>query len=85
VTLGRLHRKWNVGVILLWYPLLDGAPHQPMLETLAAAHPAALRHEVRFPPARAGHRMTGSGLFILNPPFGLAVELARLDTLFARS
>jgi len=42
-----------------------------------------LRHELRFPPARAGHRMTGSGMFVLNPPWGLADEGARLAALFA--
>ena len=31
-----------------------------------------LRHEVTFGPARPGHRMVGSGLFVVNPPFGLA-------------
>jgi 23S rRNA (adenine2030-N6)-methyltransferase len=79
----QLHRKWNVGVIMLWYPLLTGDPQREMADSLAAAHPAALRHEVRFPPARDGHRMTGSGLFILNPPWGLAEDLARLSALYA--
>lgn len=82
-TIGQLHRKWNVGVLMLWYPLLEGAPHAPMLATLTAAHPAAMVHEVRFPPARPGHRMTGSGLFILNPPWALTGEAARLTALFA--
>lgn len=78
-----LHRKWNVGVIMLWYPILSGDPHAAMLGSLTAAHPQALRHEVRFPPAREGHRMTGSGLFILNPPWGLAPEAERLSGLYA--
>lgn len=29
-----LHRKWNVGVIALWYPILTGRAHLPMLEAL---------------------------------------------------
>jgi 23S rRNA (adenine2030-N6)-methyltransferase len=78
-----LHRKWNVGVIALWYPILTDARHAPMLDALAAAHPDALRHEVGFPPVRDGHRMTGSGFFVVNPPFGLADEAARLSALFA--
>jgi 23S rRNA (adenine2030-N6)-methyltransferase len=76
-------RKWPVGVILLWYPLLRDARHAPMLRALETTHPDALRHEVRFPPARAGHRMTGSGLFVINPPWGLAGEAARLAARFA--
>lgn len=75
-------RKWNVGILMLWYPLLQGAPHRPMLNALEAEFPEALRHEVTFPPARDGHRMIGSGMFIVNPPFGMAEEAARLTARF---
>jgi 23S rRNA (adenine2030-N6)-methyltransferase len=81
--LAALHRRWPVGVLVLWYPLLAGEPHAPMLAALEEALPGGLRHEVRFPPARPGHRMTGSGLFVVNPPWGLEGELARLGALFA--
>ncbi|MCV2869837.1 23S rRNA (adenine(2030)-N(6))-methyltransferase RlmJ [Defluviimonas sp. WL0002] len=77
-------RKWNVGVIALWYPILTSRAHEGMLATLESQDlPGALRHEVRFPPARDGHGMTGSGLFIVNAPFGTAEECARLDAIFA--
>lgn len=78
----QLHRKWNVGVILLWYPILEGDPQAPMVARLRAALPEGIVHEVRFPPARPGHRMTGSGLFVVNPPWGLEGELDRLSALF---
>jgi 23S rRNA (adenine2030-N6)-methyltransferase len=78
----QVHARWNVGVIALWYPILDGAPHRDMVEGLARSIPGALRHEVRFPPARAGHGMTGSGLFIVNAPFGTEAECARLSRRF---
>jgi len=81
-TISHIARKWNVGTIALWYPLLDGAPHSPMLTSLTEAHPGALRHEVRFPPVRQGHRMLGSGMFILNPPFGTEAEAGRLTAAF---
>jgi 23S rRNA (adenine2030-N6)-methyltransferase len=77
-----LHRKWNVGVLILWYPLLDDARHEGMAAAIVAAIPGALRHEVRFAPARPGHRMTGSGLIVVNPPWGLAEETARLTRLY---
>lgn len=84
---GVMARKWNVGVIALWYPLLSqargAAPHRAMVETLIEAHPEALRHEVGFPPARDGHRMVGSGMLVINPHWGLADETRRLDTVFA--
>lgn len=76
-------RKWNVGTIALWYPVLTGGSHGPMLKTLIAAFPDALHSEMRFPPARDGHRMIGSGMFIINPPYGLDAEHARLAAQFA--
>ncbi|MGL5011908.1 MAG: 23S rRNA (adenine(2030)-N(6))-methyltransferase RlmJ [Paracoccaceae bacterium] len=81
-SIAHIHRKWNVGIIMLWYPILTGAPHLPMLTRLAADHPEALRHEVRFPPVREGHRMTGSGMFIINPPYGLDTEAKSLTAHF---
>ena len=76
--IGQIARKWNVGIIALWYPILTDAPHKPMLADLQTAFPTGLRTEVAFPPARDGHGMTGSGLFVVNPPFGLAEEAARI-------
>lgn len=79
--IGRLHRKWNVGVIALWYPILTSGAHLAMLAALDL--PGALRHEVGFAPVRAGHRMIGSGMLVVNPPWVLAAEAARLSALFA--
>ncbi len=76
-------RAWNVGIICLWYPMLTAQSHLPMLTALQKAHPSALRHEVRFPPARKGHGMIGSGMFVINPPYGLEGEAARLSDRFA--
>ncbi|WP_299146468.1 23S rRNA (adenine(2030)-N(6))-methyltransferase RlmJ [uncultured Tateyamaria sp.] len=75
-------RAWNVGIIALWYPLLTSGAHHNMLKTLEKDHPDALRHEVRFAPARPGHGMIGSGLFVIRPPFGLAAEAAKLKNRF---
>ncbi len=81
-TIAQIHRKWGVGVIMLWYPILTDAPHKPMVKALQDALPDGIAHEVGFPPARPGHRMVGSGLFVVNPPFGFAQEAARLSALF---
>ena len=81
----RLHKRWSVGVILLWYPILEGAPHAPMVGALTSAIPGAFTHEVTFPPARLGHRMTGSGLFVVNPPFGLAEAAAEVSAIFLQA
>ena len=82
--IAKLHRKWNVGIICLWYPILTSRAHVPMLAALKAQNlPGALGHEVRFPPVRPGHRMVGSGMFIVNAPYGTEVEAKRLTSLFA--
>ncbi|MDB6175930.1 23S rRNA (adenine(2030)-N(6))-methyltransferase RlmJ [Paracoccus sp. Z330] len=84
-SIGLIARKWNVGVIALWYPILTDNRHRPMLAALEQAHPNALRSEVGFPPARRGHSMIGSGMWVLNPPYGLAEEAQRLQTVFSRN
>lgn len=79
--IARLSKAWNVGIISLWYPLLKDARHKPMLKQLQNLFPAAFRHEVDFPPAKDGHGMIGSGMFVTNPPYGIenaAVEIANL-------
>lgn len=81
--IGQIARKWNVGVIALWYPILGDGRHRSMTGALTEAHPQALVSEVGFPPARAGHGMTGSGMFILNAPWGTAAEAERLGRRFA--
>lgn len=49
-----IHRKWNVGHIILWYPLLRGGAERAMVAELGRAFPGGLRHEVRFPPRAKG-------------------------------
>ena len=77
-----VHRKWNVGVIMLWYPILTDGLHRPMIRALEQAITDGAKHEVRFPPAREGHRMVGSGMFVVNAPYGLSDEMARLTKLY---
>ena len=81
--IAKITRGWNVGIVVLWYPILSGNAHQSMLRALCQRHPDAVRHEVSFPPARTGHGMIGSGMFVINPPYGLETETARLTRKFA--
>ena len=80
--INKLAKAWNVGIITLWYPVLKVSAHRGMIRELHSAFPEALRHEVSFPPAREGHGMIGSGLFVINPPFGLEKEAERLGQVF---
>ncbi|MEM9582964.1 MAG: 23S rRNA (adenine(2030)-N(6))-methyltransferase RlmJ [Pseudomonadota bacterium] len=82
----KLHRKWNVGVIALWYPILTSGTHAPMIARLADANlPGAFQHEISFPPVRDGHRMTGSGMFVINAPYGVADAAKAIEPAFAAS
>lgn len=82
-ALSAINKKWNVGILALWYPLLASGAHAPMLHRLARLFPDALRHEVSFTAAGAAHGLRGSGMFVINPPYGLDREAARLSSLFA--
>ena len=82
--LRKITRAWPVGVVMLWYPILTDARHGAMLRALRTSLPEGLTDEVRFPPVRAGHRMTGSGLFVVNPPWGLDAMLQDLGCHFAQ-
>ena len=75
-------RSWNVGIIALWYPILVSGAHHNMLRSIENNHPDGLRHEVRFAPARPGHGMIGSGMFVINAPYGTQDEAARLSKMF---
>lgn len=80
-----LRRKWNVGVILLWYPILQAGLHAGLVARITDDHPDAQVFEARFPPIREGHRMIGSGLVALNAPWGMDEEAARIRALMGAS
>jgi 23S rRNA (adenine2030-N6)-methyltransferase len=40
-------------------------------------------HQIRFAPGRPGHGMIGSGLCVINPPWGFEAEAQRLDRLLS--
>jgi 23S rRNA (adenine2030-N6)-methyltransferase len=57
--------KWPEPIVMIWYPILPDARHRPMVEALNG-----VINEVRFPPHK-GRGMEGSGLVILNAPYGI--------------
>ncbi|MEM9577032.1 MAG: 23S rRNA (adenine(2030)-N(6))-methyltransferase RlmJ [Pseudomonadota bacterium] len=82
--IAKITRAWNVGIIALWYPLLKARAHDKMLATLEKNNADTFRSEVRFPPARDGHGMVGSGMFFINTPYGLAESAAKISGMFQR-
>jgi len=77
-VLGQIARKWNVGVLVLWYPILRDGPHDALTAALRAEMPEIACFEARFQPARPGHRMIGSGMAVLRAPWGMAEEATRI-------
>ncbi len=79
----KLHRRWPVGVLALWFPVLTDDRQLGMENALRDRFDGALCSKVQFPPARPGHGMIGSGLFVINPPYGLEEEARRVEAMFA--
>ncbi|MCB1341257.1 MAG: 23S rRNA (adenine(2030)-N(6))-methyltransferase RlmJ [Pseudooceanicola sp.] len=77
--LAQLHRKWPVGVLMLWYPILASGAEKALVRAIGGME--AMHHRLTFPPAREGHGMIGSGMVVVNPPWGLEQAAADLDRL----
>lgn len=65
-AVGRILRKWPQAVVAIWYPILADKRHLPMVSKLETQ--GQIRSEVVF--KRSNMRMTGSGMLILNAPYG---------------
>lgn len=63
--------KWQTGQFMLWYPLLPGDPHRPMLRKLAELQLPQLVGEWRWRETwhEDTHGMLGSGILLINPPW----------------
>ena len=73
----KLHKKWAEGVLFLWYPVLKEENHLPMVDKLKEAGlPKYHQSEIRFPSVREG--MLGSGVIIVNTPYGCEEELNQI-------
>lgn len=62
----KLMAKWPEATVMLWYPLLSAGRHEALITALRLKF---LRHEVGFS-LKDGAGMTGSGIIVVNPPFG---------------
>lgn len=76
-TLQKVVRKARHAVVMIWYPLLPAGRHETLLERLRDAGIRKLwRSEIRLSDvAGATHGMYGSGVVVLNPPWGVTDEL----------
>lgn len=73
-TLQLACKKFATGVYALWYPLLARDEVQQLVNKLEALPVKSLLVELPVLPAAAGG-MTGSGMFVINPPWLLQRQL----------
>lgn len=73
------HRRFAAGIVMLWYPIKDERElrgfHEAVVETGLRK---ILRVDLRVARVEAGRGLTACGLLIVNPPWTLDAELARL-------
>ncbi len=78
-ALAKAWAKFPTGCYALWYPVIERGRCEAMAEALAGAGVRKLyRLELGLAPDSPGRGMTGSGLFVVNPPYTLpdAAEVA---------
>ena len=70
--------KARHGVVLIWYPLLPAGHYHTLLDTLKASGVRKIwRSELLLrAPGEQTHGMYGSGMLVINPPWGLGERLA---------
>ncbi|MFC4258245.1 23S rRNA (adenine(2030)-N(6))-methyltransferase RlmJ [Marinobacter lacisalsi] len=77
-TLARAWQKCRHGVFLVWYPQLTSGVHSQLAERLARSGVRKIWHSealLNQPPERG---MTGSGMLVVNPPWGFGDRLGTM-------
>ena len=75
-TLSKAHKRLANGTYLLWYPVINRQRINTMVRELQTSSiPDILQIELCISADHDGLGMTGSGLFILNPPWTLAQQM----------
>lgn len=70
------HRRWPVGVLVVWYPIKAYSSLQPWLRQMAALPASSvLLAELCVHPDDTTLRLNGSGMLIVQPPWQLDVDL----------
>ncbi|WGZ93632.1 MAG: 23S rRNA (adenine(2030)-N(6))-methyltransferase RlmJ [Candidatus Thiothrix putei] len=75
-TLTKAHQRFATGTYLLWYPVVERQRIKQMIHALQQSKIAGILQIEYCPLAdNTGIGMTGSGLFIINPPWLLARQM----------
>ena len=65
------YRRWSTGIYLIWYPILSAAQRSQVHARFGALRiPKMLCADFAIRPDDAGVGLAGSGLMIVNPPYG---------------
>jgi 23S rRNA (adenine2030-N6)-methyltransferase len=65
------YRRWPTGIFLIWYPIRSATQRRMVHERFEALNiPKMLYADVAVYPDDAGVGLAGSGLLIVNPPYG---------------
>jgi 23S rRNA (adenine2030-N6)-methyltransferase len=65
------YRRWPTGMYLVWYPILSAAQRRGMHARFAAMRiPKMLFADLTVHPDDTGIGLAGSGMLIVNPPYG---------------
>lgn len=82
-TILKLHKKWAEGILMIWYPVLPAGHHQNLIRTLTGADlPGFYHSEVSFHTEKEGNGMKGSGLILINTPYGTEESLNEIKKWF---
>lgn len=79
----KLHRKWPVGIIALWYPILEAGAHLEVRQKLEdAGYPKMIVQDIMFPVLSDRPGMDGSGMIVINAPYGFEEEFEKIRSFF---
>jgi 23S rRNA (adenine2030-N6)-methyltransferase len=71
------YRRWSTGIFLIWYPILSASQRSSVHARFEALRiPKMLYADLAVRPDDAGVGLAGSGLIIVNPPYGADEFLA---------
>ena len=74
-----IHKRFRQGLVAVWYPLLSNKPAEPWLREVAGLGIAdILVAELSVSAASAERGLYGSGMLLVNPPWGLGELLREL-------
>lgn len=78
-ALQQAHRRFATGIFALWYPVIERATTEKLLQRIADTGIASqLRIEHCVAPDGAVRGMTGSGMLLINPPWRLDEQAANV-------